>query len=53
MMKNVWFIVVAVVLIVVTGIMLLRFTSSQGKKDPYMGEDAAQFATGSDSRYYR
>ncbi len=49
--KKIWIITVVVVLMLVAGILLLRFTSSQGKN--YMGEDAAQFATDFDFRSYR
>lgn len=44
--KRIWFMVLAVVLILVAGIMLFRFTSSHGD---YPGEDIAQFALGTPS----
>lgn len=41
--KKMWFIVLSVVLILIAGVVLFRFTSSHGD---YPGEDVAQFATG-------
>lgn len=49
MSKKLWFIAVAVLLVLIAGILFFKFNSSQSMEWP--GEDAAQFATGSDTRY--
>lgn len=49
--KKIWFMASAVVLIVIAGILLFKFSSSQSMEWP--GEDAAQFATDSDVRSHR